>query len=332
MSAEPAHFDVLGIGNAVVDVVTKAEDDFITAHGLKKGTMMLVDEQQAEALYAQLGPGVESSGGSAANTIAALSSMGGKGAFIGKVRDDQLGKVFAHDMRALGAHFDTSPANSGAATATCLILVTPDAQRTMQTHLGISAELSPEDIDHDVVARAKVTYLEGYLWDPPRAKEAFIEAAKTAHRAGRKVSLTLSDPFCVDRHREDFLDLVNRHVDVLFANEEEIKSLYQVEDFDAALQQVRGHCEIAALTRSEKGSVVLSGDEVHVVDAEKVDIVVDTTGAGDAYAAGFLYGFTHGKDLRTCGRLASIAAAEVISHYGARPETDLKSLISATTL
>jgi sugar/nucleoside kinase (ribokinase family) len=322
-----AQYDVVGIGNAIVDVIARADDAFLAAKKLAKGAMTLIDEKQAEALYAAMGPGTESSGGSAGNTMAGIASLGGKGAYIGKVRDDQLGQVFAHDMRAIGVSFDSKPATDGPATARCLILVTPDAQRTMNTYLGACVNLGPADVDEAVVKAARVTYLEGYLWDPPQAKEAFVKAAKIAHAAGRKVSLSLSDAFCVDRHRESFRDLVANHVDILFANESEIKSLYEVESFDAALQAVRGSCEIACLTRSEKGSVIVAGEEVHVIDAERVGAVVDTTGAGDLYAAGFLYGWTHGYGLARAGRIASVAAAEAISHVGARPQTNLKALV-----
>jgi sugar/nucleoside kinase (ribokinase family) len=318
-------FDVVAIGNAIVDVLAQSEDSFLKEHGLAKGAMTLIDSEAAQRLYDIMGAGVEVSGGSAANSVAAIAGLGGRAAFIGKVADDLLGQVFAHDIRAVGVHFETPPANGGAPTARCLILVTPDAQRTLQTFLGVSSQLGPEDVDEKLIAASKVLFLEGYLWDQPRAKEAFLKAARAATDAGRKVSFTLSDPFCVERHRAEFLDLAENHVDILFANEIEIKSLYQVDDFDAALQHVRGHCEIAALTRSEKGSVVVSGDEIHIIDAEKVK-VVDTTGAGDAYAAGFLYGYTQGRDLRACGRLGGLLAAEMISHYGARAETDLKRL------
>jgi len=275
-----------------------------------------------------MGPGPECSGGSAANTIAGLASLGGRGAFIGKVHDDTLGKVFSHDIRAMGVTFQTLPALTGEPTARCLVFVTPDAQRTMQTFLGASSSLGPADVDEALVADAAVTYLEGYLWDPPQAKAAFIKAAEIAHQADRLVALSLSDPFCVDRHRDDFLTLVNDHVDVLFANEDEITALYQTDDFDTALQKVRVQCKIAALTRSEKGSVVVSGDAVHVIDAEPVATVKDTTGAGDSFAAGFLYGLTQGHDLATAAQIGSIAAAEVISHLGARPETSLKELVT----
>jgi sugar/nucleoside kinase (ribokinase family) len=274
-----------------------------------------------------MGPGIEISGGSVANTMAGFASLGGKGAFFGKVKDDQLGQVFRHDIRAAGVAYGTRPANDGPPTARCLIFVTPDAQRTMQTFLGASVAFGPEDVDAKTVQAAQVTYLEGYLWDPPRAKEAFVKAAELAHKAGRKVALSLSDPFCVERHRAEFHRLVDGHVDILFANEIEIMSLYQVDSFDAALQAVRGRCEIAALTRSAKGSVLMRGNEVHVVDPEPVKQVIDTTGAGDLYAAGVLFGLTHGKDLATAGRIGSIAAAEAISHMGARPETPLKDLV-----
>ncbi len=320
-------FDLIGIGNAIVDVLVQTDDQFLAAEGLAKGAMTLIEADDAKRLYEKIGPAVECSGGSAANTIAALQSLGGSGAFIGKVHDDQWGEVFRHDICSLGVTFDTPPNNSGPPTATSIVLVTPDAQRTMQTFLGASVDLGPDDIDMDLIAASRVTYLEGYLWDPPSAKKAFLKAADGAHQAGRKVSLSLSDPFCVDRHREDFLDLTEHHVDILFANEQEITSLYQVENFDEALQAVRGHCEIAALTRGEKGSVIVSGDEIHIVDSEPLSNLADTTGAGDAYAAGFLFGVTTGRDLATCGRVGGIAAAEAISHLGARPGVPLKALI-----
>jgi sugar/nucleoside kinase (ribokinase family) len=321
-------FDVVGIGNAIVDVLAHAEDDFLEKHGLAKGAMTIIDAETAEKLYGLMGSGIEVSGGSAANTIAGIASLGGAGAFIGKVCDDQLGSVFTHDIRATGVSFESAQDAEGAATARCLICVTPDAERTMQTFLGACVDLGPEDVDAQVVGASKVVYLEGYLFDPPRAKEAFFKAADIAKGAGRQVALSLSDPFCVDRYRDEFVDLVNNHVNILFANEDEIKSLYQVDDFDEALQKVRGHCDIAALTRSSQGSVVVAGDEVHVLDAEKVEKVVDTTGAGDSYAAGFLYGLTQGKDLATCGRIGGIMAAEIISHYGARAERDLKAVLN----
>ena len=319
--------DVVAIGNALVDVIADVDEAFIASQGLNRGAMTLIDAERAEGLYAAMPPAIEMSGGSAGNTIAGVASLGGRAAYIGKVADDQLGRVFRHDIRAAGVTYEVPPANGGAPSGRCLIVVTPDAQRTMNTFLGAGVDLGPEDVDAALIAGAQVTYLEGYLWDPPRAKEAFLKATRVAHEAGRKVSLTLSDPFCVDRYREEFLDLVEHHVDILFANEIEIMSLYQVADFDAALQRVRGHCDVAALTRSEKGSVIVAGDEVHVVDAAPVSRVVDTTGAGDMYAAGFLYGYTQELELARCGRIGAIAAAEVISHYGARPEVSLRSLI-----
>ena len=322
-----AKFDVTAIGNAIVDVLAKADDALLAEHKLPKGGMSLIDAPTAERLYAIMGPGVEASGGSAANTIAGIAALGGKTAYIGKVADDQLGSVFTHDIRAVGVTYNTPPLKGGLPTARCLIFVTPDAQRTMQTFLGATSQLGPEDVDMSAITSSKVLYLEGYLWDQPRAKEAMRNAAVAAQKAGVKVAFTLSDSFCVARYRAEFLELVDKHVDILFANEHEILSLYEVEGFDDALQKVRGHCEIAALTRSEKGSVVLRGDEVHVIDAVPGVKVVDTTGAGDAYAAGFLYGYTQALDLATCGRLGGAMAAQVISQYGPRAEVkDVKAL------
>jgi sugar/nucleoside kinase (ribokinase family) len=324
--ADPGELDVVGIGNALVDVLTHAEEGFLARQSLVKGTMQLVDEPRARELYDAMGPGVEMSGGSAANTVVGVASFGGQAHYVGKVRDDQLGEVFGHDLRATGVGYDTPRATEGPPTGRCLILVTPDAQRTMSTFLGASVGLGPGDIDKGLIARGKILYLEGYLFDPPEAQEAFRAAAAMAHGAGRKVSLTLSDPFCVGRHRKAFLDLVEHHVDILFANEAEICALYEVGDFDAALARVRGHCEIAALTRSAKGSVLVGGGRVHTVAAHPVEAVVDTTGAGDLYAAGVLYGLSRGLDLPTCGRLGSLAAAEVITHVGARPMVPLAQL------
>lgn len=322
-----AAFDVLGIGNAIVDVLTKADDAFLSQHGLVKGSMMLIDEARADTLYAAMGPGVEISGGSCGNTMAGVASFGGKGAYIGKVRDDQLGTVFGHDLRATGVSFETASATTGPATARCLILVTPDAQRTMNTYLGACTGLGPNDIDTARIGAAQVTYVEGYLWDAPAAKQAVLKAFDAAHAAGRKVSITLSDSFCVHRYRDEFRDLVRNKVDILFGNEAEIKALYEVETFEQALEAVRKEAKIAALTRSEKGSVVVKGSETYEVPAAPVAKVVDTTGAGDLYAAGFLFGFTHGKPLAECARLGGIAAAEVISHVGARPEKALSGLV-----
>ncbi|MFI5326290.1 MAG: adenosine kinase [Candidatus Rokuibacteriota bacterium] len=324
--ADRGGLDVVGIGNALVDVLTHAEDGFLARQGLAKGTMHLVDEPRARELYDAMGPGIEMSGGSAANTVVGVASFGGRAHYVGKVRDDQLGEVFGHDLRATGVGYDTPRATDGPPTGRCLILVTPDAQRTMSTFLGASVRLGPADIAEGLITRGKILYLEGYLFDPPEAQEAFRAAAAIAHAAGGKVSLTLSDPFCVGRHRKAFLDLVEHHVDILFANEAEICALYEVSDFDAALARVRGQCEIAALTRSEKGSVILGGGRVHTVAVHPVTAVVDTTGAGDLYAAGVLYGLSQGLDLPTCGRLGSLAAAEVIAHVGARPMVPLAQL------
>ena len=320
-------YDVLGIGNAIVDVLAPAEDAFLVENGLVKEAMTLIDADRADKLYALMGAGTESSGGSAANTVAGVAALGHRACFVGKVRDDQLGGIFAHDIRAVGVDFHSPPATKGAPTARCLIVVTPDAIRTMNTYLGACVELGPEDVDEDLIAASAITYLEGYLWDPPRAKEAFIKAVGAARAADRKVALTLSDSFCVDRHRDEFMDLVRHHVDILFANEHEITSLYQTDDFDTAMQAVRGHCEIAALTRSDKGAVIASVNEVHVIDAEPIAHVVDTTGAGDLYASGFLAGLAQGRGLAECGHMAGVCAAEVISHMGARPEDDLVALM-----
>lgn len=324
-----AELDVVGVGNALVDVLTHAGEEFLRHHGLSKGTMQLIDEARARDLYAAMGPGVEVSGGSAANTIVGVASFGGRASYVGKVRNDQLGDVFTHDLRSMGVGYATPVATEGPATGRCLIVVTPDAQRTMSTYLGASTRLGPADIDKRLIERAHILYLEGYLFDPPEAQEAFRVAADIAHAAGRKVALTLSDPFCVDRHRMAFRELVERHVDILFANEAEIRSLYEVQDFDASVARVRGHCEVAAVTRSERGSVIVSGNGVHVIKAEPVAAVVDTTGAGDLYAAGFMVGLTRRLPLPACGRLGALAAAEVISHVGARPMRSLADLAEA---
>lgn len=317
---------VTALGNALVDVLARASYDFVDAHDLERGATVMVDLERAESVYADLPPALEISGGSAANTVAGLASFGASTAFIARVRDDQLGKVFTHDLRSLGVHFEVVPATEGPATGRCLVVVTPDAQRSQCTYLGTSSFLGPDDVDPELIARSQVTYLEGYLWDQPTAKEAIRKAAATARAAGRMVALTLSDPFCVDRHREEFRHLVENDVDIVFANDDEICSLYQVTEFDDALAQVRSHCEIAALTRGPLGSVVVGPDAFVRVPASPIDELVDTTGAGDQYAAGFLFGLTNGYDLETSGRLASLAAAEVISHLGARPEVSLAEL------
>jgi sugar/nucleoside kinase (ribokinase family) len=316
-------FDVLCIGNAIVDVLARVEDSFIAKHGLTKGMMRLIDEETAEKLYGDMGPAVEISGGSAGNTAAGIASFGGRAAYFGKVKNDQLGDVFRHDLRAQGVSFDSQRAAAGPATARSFILVTPDGERTMNTYLGACGNLTTADIDPDIVADSQITYMEGYLWDRPEAKEAFQRAAQIAREARRKTAITLSDSFCVDRHRESFLDLIHKHIDIVFANESEICSLYQTPDFEAAREQARADCQIAVLTRSELGSVIVQGDQTWTVPAHRVTKVVDATGAGDLFAAGFLHGLTSGRPLDLCAKLGALAAAEVISHLGARPEVKL---------
>jgi sugar/nucleoside kinase (ribokinase family) len=324
--------DVTGIGNAIVDVLAQASDSRLQALGLHKGSMALIDAATADRLYGQMGPAVEITGGSVANSMAGIASLGGKGGYIGKVRNDQLGEVFQHDIRAAGVEFTTTTASSGPATARCLVIVTPDGERTMNTYLGACVELGPEDIDESVIARSKVVYLEGYLWDPPRAKEAMLKAANLAHKHGGRVALSLSDGFCVARHRAEFARLIDDHVDILFANEGEVASLTETNDFEASASAVRGRCEVAVLTRGSQGAVVLANDQRFSVGAEPVQKVVDTTGAGDLFAAGFLYGFTHGYGPADAARLGAIAAAEVIGHIGARPNSSLRELVQARGL
>jgi sugar/nucleoside kinase (ribokinase family) len=318
--------DVLTIGNAIVDVFANVDNEFLVRHGLIKSSMRLIEETEGHQLYDLIGPTVQISGGAAANTAAGVASFGGRAAFIGKVRDDQLGQTFSHDIRAQGVLFDAEPSRTGPATARSIILVTPDGERTMNTYLGASLRLGPDDIGNQTVEAAKITYLEGYLWDPPQAKRAFLKAAGIARKAGRKVSLTLSDALCVDRHRASFLELIAGNIDILFANESEIKALYQLPTFDAAMQRARQDIGLAVLTRSAAGSVIVSGEEFHVVEAKKIETLTDATGAGDLFAAGFLHGLTQDKPLTQCARLGSLAAAEVISHVGARPRTSLAGL------
>lgn len=320
---------VVGIGNAIVDVIASAPDAFLDAHGMVKGTMLLVDEQRAEALYALMGSTVISSGGSAANTIAGIASLGARTGYIGKVKNDFLGKAFRHDITASGAAFRTPAATSGPATARCLILVTPDAQRTMNTFLGACVDLRPGDIDRDLISAAQITYLEGYLYDEPHAQEAFHTAADIAHAAGRKVSLSLSDAFCVNRHRDAFLKLVDHHVDVLFANQTEIEALFQ-NSVTEAVTRLRSLTTLAAITLEARGSLIVTEDRVIEIPAVPVPSVVDTTGAGDLYAAGFLYGLTNGSSLPACGELGSLAAAEIIGHVGARSQAPLRTLLPTT--
>jgi adenosine kinase len=320
-------YDVLGIGNAIVDVIARADEDFLLKQGMRKGTMTLINEARAEAIYDAMGPAVEMSGGSAANTIVGLASFGARAAFVGKVKDDGLGRVFSHDIRAAGVTFDPAPAPDGAATGRCYVLVTPDGERTMNTYLGAAQNLHAADIDVEMIAASAVIYLEGYLWDPKHAKEAFLKAAKIAHEAGRKVALTLSDAFCVDRWRDEFLRLMrSRTVDLIFANEAELHSLYQTADFNTAIAALRADSAVAVVTRSEKGCLIVSRDGTEAVPAFPVERIVDTTGAGDLFAAGFLFGLAQGADDRICGRLGALAAAEIIQHIGARPETSLKQL------
>ena len=326
-------YDVTGIGNAIVDVIHPASDDFLLEHKIAKGVMTLIDEYRAHQLIASVPEAKESSGGSAANTMAGLASLGAKGHFIGKVKDDRLGQSFADDLKTIGIDFETVMARGGPATACCIIAVTPDGQRSMNTYLGACRELTPDDIRSEPISDAQILYIEGYLWDAECSKDALRKAMGAARRSDTKIAFTLSDPFCVGRFREEFLQLMKYDVEILFANEEEIKALYEVDSFDDALQAAREWSGIAALTRSDKGSVIAAENgEVHVLDAEKVGEVVDTTGAGDQFAAGFLFGHSQKKNLRDCGRLGAIAAAEIISHYGARPEVSLRALAAGAGL
>jgi sugar/nucleoside kinase (ribokinase family) len=320
-------FDVLGIGNAIVDVIARTEDDFLAKQNMRKGAMQLIDEAQAVGIYDAMGPAVEVSGGSAANTIVGVASLGGRAAFIGKIKDDDLGRVFAHDIRAAGVAFATPPASAGPSTARCYVLVTPDGERTMNTYLGAAQDLHSNDIDADAVAAAQIIYLEGYLWDPPHAKEAFLKAAKIARGAERDVALTLSDAFCVGRYRAEFLDLIRTGtVDIVFANESELHSLYETADFDTAVNALRNDVRLAVITRSEKGCLVVTREETDAVAASPIERLVDATGAGDLFAAGFLVGLSRGAEYRKAAQLGALAAAEVIQHLGARPETSLQAL------
>ncbi len=319
--------DVLGIGNAIVDVIARAEDDFLIRHGMHKGAMALIDEPRAEAIYDAMGPAIEISGGSAANTIVGVASLGARAAFVGKVKGDGLGRAFAHDIRASGVTFSTPPAGDGPSTARSYILVTPDGERTMNTFLGAAQQLDPADVDAEQVASSAITYLEGYLWDPRNAKDAFLKAAAIAHDAKRLVALTLSDAFCVDRWRDEFLELVRSGtVDLLFANAAELRSLYQTADLDTAVAALRQDARLAVVTRSENGCLVVTREGTQAVPAFPVERVVDTTGAGDLFASGFLFGLARGVDHVTAARLGALAAAEVIQHLGARPERALKAL------
>jgi sugar/nucleoside kinase (ribokinase family) len=321
-----AKYDVLCIGNAIVDIIAHADEKFLVDNGIIKGAMNLIDMERAVDLYSRMGPAIETSGGSAGNTAAGIANFGGKAAYFGKVAQDQLGEIFAHDIRAIGVAFDTAPLDGPPPTARSMIFVTPDGERSMNTYLGACVELGPEDVEADKARGSKVTYFEGYLWDPPRAKDAIRLTAEHAHSAGREVSMTLSDSFCVGRYRDEFLDLMrSRTVDIVFANSHEIKSLYETSSFETALDLLRKDCRIGAVTRSAKGSVIIRGDETFDISPLKVDNVVDTTGAGDLYAAGFLFGYTQGFDLQRCGDLGSLAAGLVIQQIGPRPRHDLRA-------
>ena len=333
MSQNESRHDVLCIGNAIVDIIARCDEKFLADNAIIKGAMNLIDAERAETLYARMGPAIEASGGSAGNTAAGIASFGGRAAFFGKVAKDQLGDIYYHDIRAQGVAFDMQPLDGPPPTARSMIFVTPDGERSMNTYLGACVELGPEDVEADKAAGAKVTYFEGYLWDPPRAKEAIRLTAKHAHAAGREVSMTLSDSFCVDRYRDEFLDLMRSGtVDIVFANESELKALYQTSSFEAGLEQIRKDCRLAAVTRSEKGSVIVRGDETVQVDAIAIRELVDTTGAGDLYAAGFLHGYTTGRDLGTCGKLGSLAAGLVIQQIGPRPRENLHEAAQAAGL
>ncbi len=322
-----AKYDVLGIGNAIFDVLVQTDESFLGRHGMTKGGMALIDEARATAIYQDMGPATEMSGGSAANTIVGVANLGARAAYVGKIRDDQIGRLYAHDIRAAGVAFETRAAADGPATGCSYILVTPDGERTMNTYLGAAQDLTPDDIDEEQIAASSIVYLEGYLWDPKSAKEAFVKAATIAHGAGRQVALTLSDSFCVDRYRGEFIELMrNGTVDLIFANEAELHSLYETSDFDTALTQLRSDAKLGVVTRSEKGCVVVSKDGVIAVPAFPIDRMVDTTGAGDLFAAGFLFGLVRGTGFEAAGRLGALAAAEVIQHIGARPQTSLKEL------
>jgi sugar/nucleoside kinase (ribokinase family) len=320
-----SQFDVLCIGNAIVDIIARCDEAFLVDNAIIKGAMNLIDAERAELLYSRMGPAIEASGGSAGNTAAGIASFGSRSAYFGKVADDQLGKIFNHDIRAQGVHFETRPLKDTPPTARSMIFVTPDGERSMNTYLGACVELGPEDVEADVVAGSKVTYFEGYLWDPPRAKDAIRLCADIGHKHGREMSMTLSDPFCVDRYRNEFLELMRSGtIDIIFANADEAKSLYQTDNFEHAVSQLRKDCKLAAITRSEHGSVIVRGEERYDIDAIDIDEVVDTTGAGDLYAAGFLHGYAHGKPLDVCGKLGSLAAGLVIQQIGPRPQLSLK--------
>ena len=328
-----ADYDVLCIGNAIVDIIAQCDDAFLETNGIVKGAMNLIDARRAELLYSRMGPAVEASGGSAGNTAAGIASFGGRAAYFGKVSKDHLGGIFTHDIHAQGVAFDTKPLQGTPPTARSMIFVTPDGERSMNTYLGACVELGPDDVEADKAKGASVTYFEGYLWDPPKAKEAIRQTARLAHEAGREVAMTLSDSFCVDRYRDEFLDLMRSGtVDIVFANSQEIRSLYQTESFDGAVELIRKDCRLAAVTRSEEGSVIVRGNETVTIKAAPIRELVDTTGAGDLYAAGFLHGYTQGRDMKACGDLGSLAAGLVIQQIGPRPRQNLRQEAKAAGL
>lgn len=327
-SPKAARFDVLTVGNAIVDIIARSQDDFLVDHEITKGAMNLIDAERAEALYEAMGPAVETSGGSAGNTAAGIASFGGKAAYLGKVADDHLGAIFAHDIRAVGCYFEAAPLKDSLPTARSMIFVTPDGQRSMNTFLGACTELTPADVDADIVADSAITYFEGYLWDAPNSKAAIRKAATLAHEAGRKTAMTLSDSFCVDRFRDEFLQLMrDGEIDIIFANDSEVKVLYQTSDFYSALDALAKDVPLAAVTRGADGSSVVKGDTVIHVPAQEIDKLEDTTGAGDLYAAGFLHGLTRGRSLEDCAKIGSLAASEVIQHIGPRSQVELKGLL-----
>lgn len=321
-------FDVAAVGNAIVDVLAKVDDNFLQKHNITKGGMVLIDQEQAERIYNDMPPSTEKSGGSAANTIAGIVSLGGSAAFIGKVKKDQLGEIFTHDLKSLGVHYTTKPAENGLSTARCLVAITDDAQRSMATFLGATREITKADIDENIIENAKVTYLEGYLWDEQHAKDAMREAVRLAVKYGREIAFSLSDAFCVSRHKEEFLELITNHVDVLFANEAEVKELFGGSNVMDAAHKLSEICKVSAITLGNKGSIIISGGEVITVQAGTGLNVVDTTGAGDLYASGFLFGYTQGYSLEECGRVATLSASEIIQHLGARPEVRLADLLN----
>jgi len=328
-----SRFDVLTIGNAIVDIIARCDDTFLTDNGITKAAMNLIDAERAELLYSLMGPAHEASGGSAGNTAAGIANLGGKAAYFGKVAADQLGTIFQHDIRAQGVHYETKPDGTFPPTARSMIFVTPDSERSMNTYLGACVDLGPEHVEEDVVKDSKVTYFEGYLWDPPRAKEAILECSRIAHEAGREVSMTLSDTFCVGRYRDEFLDLMRSgKVDIVFANEQEAMSLYETDDFELALDKISADCKLAAVTMSERGAVIVRGDERVKVPAMLIDELVDTTGAGDLFAAGFLLAYTRGRSLEECGKLGCLAAGIVIQQLGPRPLESMQPMAKAEGL